>query len=384
MKMPSILMISHSAETSGAPRVLLDVADILRKHYHVTLLFPAHGPMTDLAAKCGHEVIVVPNPQKGLSECRSLMEKARLLFGRIRHILGVRRVARKGRYDLIYLNSSASLYSGIGLFMTPYRRLWHMHEDLSQNSPGAWIKRRVIAHRCALVIFVSPSNAGIFGGPPTDIAWRTIPNGVEVGHFVNPAEDSEYRARYQDCPENLCVGTLSFISHRKGIDIFLQAMERVCRHHPEVRAVIPGDLSAAETDYAALIGELANRPGLSGRVFFPGYCRNAPGYLTSLTLFVLPSRNDPMPLSVLEAMAAGKAIVATDVGCVREMLNPPECGIIVPPGDSTALADAILEALDNPGKLKDMGKAARKRAGLHYSPERFQSEILSAVRDALQ
>ena len=161
-------------------------------------------------------------------------------------------------------------------------------------------------------------------------------------------------------------------------------MQIVFREFPEARGVVVGDKALAAPNYLREIEELSQTSELKGRIFFPGHCRNVPSLLDAVSVFVLPSRNDPMPLAVLEAMAAGKAIVATDVGCLKEMINPPAAGSVVPPENPEALAREILALLRDGEIRRKLGAAARDRARQKYSMKAFQRRIDQIVREALE
>jgi glycosyltransferase involved in cell wall biosynthesis len=121
--------------------------------------------------------------------------------------------------------------------------------------------------------------------------------------------------------------------------------------------------------------------GLSDRVTLAGSVSDIPDFLATCSIVVLPSHSESLSNALLEGMAAGRAIIATDVGANRRVLG--HCGLIVPPGDDRALADAIQELMTDQNRMIAFSRAAKQRASSHFSRERsvrqFESLFQSAV-----
>jgi|GEM_PF-531801 len=384
LKRRKVLIISHLSERSGAPKVLLDVADSLSpEKYDLTLCFPAEGGIAVDAARKGYRVKIIPNPQIGFAETPSLSARFKIFFSRLSFMFRLRREVKKGKYDLVYLNSTLSFYAGMALLGVGIKCIWHIHENLPRNL-GNKIRRAIITHLSDFIIFASPTNVEFFKSSLIKITWSVIPNGVRFIEENQIASDPDFLQRFDYKPGDRIIATVSFLYYIKGIDIFLMAMQRVVGEFPDVKVVIVGDRSQGEKGYIQRLENLADSPELRGRVHFAGYCNNLPSFFRHVEIFVQPSRTESMPLTVLEAMAAGRAIVATDVGCVREMLDAPEAGIIVPPESPEVLAEALLNLLRSPERRKRLGKAAQERARRLYSMEIFQKRINDVFEGVLK
>jgi len=379
-----ILLVSHSSEPSGAPRVLLDVAESLsQERYELILCFPEQKGMATIAQDKGFHVLIVENPQTGLREQKGLFPKIRLLLLRIKFMISFRREVKQGKYDLVYLNSSASIYAGCALFGLKTRILWHIHEDLCPTTYNRF-RRWAICRSAGYILFVSPSNLEFFKPLPASVPFEILPNGIRMEQMEHFPVDEEYRKRFSYTRGETIVATVSFFSPIKGIDIFLKAMALVVREYGTVKSVIAGVPSRTSGDYWMEIQRLSNLPELKGLVFFPGYCENMPSFLECVAIFVLASRNDAMPLAVLEAMAAGKPVIATDVGCLREMLDPPSAGMVVPREDPENLAREIIHLLKNPQLQEKMAIAAKERIQDHYSFESFRKRTAGIIERILK
>ncbi len=157
------------------------------------------------------------------------------------------------------------------------------------------------------------------------------------------------------------VGTIALLRPRKGVEVLLGAVEQLVRLHPKSRFVVCG--GGEDSAYVDELLRLRDALSLGDRVRFLGFRRDVPYVLAGLDVFVLPSLfGEGLPMVVLEAMAAGKPVVATRVGGIGEAIVDGETGLLVPPGDPAALAAALAELLTNPDRIRSMGRQGQTRA----------------------
>ncbi|HXF74030.1 MAG TPA: glycosyltransferase, partial [Actinomycetota bacterium] len=153
------------------------------------------------------------------------------------------------------------------------------------------------------------------------------------------------------------VATVANFKIHKGHRHLLEAASIVRRSLPEARFVLAG---VGPTE--PRVREQAAALGLDGSVVFAGLRDDAPRIAAASDLFVLPSEREGLPIALLEAMALGRAVVATRIGGIPEVVEEGRQGILVPPRDPAALAEAILALLGDPGRRARMGEEARRRA----------------------
>jgi glycosyltransferase involved in cell wall biosynthesis len=127
-----------------------------------------------------------------------------------------------------------------------------------------------------------------------------------------------------------------------------------------------------------LVGSL----GLEGRVRLPGWIEDVPAFLAGGDLFAMPSHQEGCPLALLEAMAAGLPVVASDIDGVRQIVTSDRLGVLTPPGDAAALAAAIGRLLQNPELAAALGRAAHDAARTEHCMDRLEQR-LTAVIDPL-
>lgn len=171
--------------------------------------------------------------------------------------------------------------------------------------------------------------------------------------------------------------TVAGLNTRKGIEELLQAFERVAARHAGAHLYLVGD-----GPERARFETVARAGAATDRVHFTGFLRDPMPHLRAADLFVLASRRESFPIVIGEARAAGCAIVATDVDGVRESLDGGRAGVLVPPRDAVALADAIGRLLDDPA-LRARQAAAALEGLEHYRVERMVGETVALYREAL-
>lgn len=185
-----------------------------------------------------------------------------------------------------------------------------------------------------------------------------IPNGVDTSVFVEAKVEAEFGYRL------LWIGRMIPV---KGLEYLIKALPRVLDSYPEARLTLVGD-----GPIRSELCQLANDLKLNGFIDFAGLANyeDIPGYLAGSDLVVLPSLSEGLPLVLLEAMSAGCPVVATDVGGIPELVitqGEQQNGLLVEPGDSETLAEAIVDMFGNGRMARKMGRNGRRRVEEGYS-----------------
>ena len=185
--------------------------------------------------------------------------------------------------------------------------------------------------------------------------FQVVHNGVDLAPFERLPPPAAARARL-GLPEGRPVaGVVGRLDPRKGHQHFLDAMALLARDANPPLGVIVGDGQARES-----IAAQRETLGLQDQVRLVGYWPDLAEAFAAIDVFVLPSLMEGHPLAILEAMAAGKPVVATSVGGNARAVRDGETGILVPPGDPAALADAIRSILQDPVRAAEIGRAGRR------------------------
>ncbi len=204
---------------------------------------------------------------------------------------------------------------------------------------------------------------------------QVVHNGIPLGALDQPpAANPALRACLAGESGRPIVLTVARLDAQKGLGYLLEAAALA----PEAQFVVAGEgpeRSALEAQAAAL--------GIAGRVTLLGYRSDIADLIAACDVFVLPSLFEGLPLSVLEAMAAGRPVIATAIGGTDEAITPGETGLLVPPADPAALAGAIRALLADRPLAARLARAGRARVEAEFSAARMVREVVQVYRELL-
>ena len=205
-----------------------------------------------------------------------------------------------------------------------------------------------------------------------------VPTGIDTGRFADDAAPANLREELGLPPDALLVGSVAVLRNKKGHRFLLEAAPSVLARFPNAVFLIVGS-GPQEKNLRDAIDSM----GLSGSVRMLGHREDVPDVLLSLDLFVLPTVEEALGTAFLEAMAAGRAVVGCRVGGVPEVVEEGKTGLLVPPGDPAALADAIRSLLADGELRARMGAAGRQSVMARYSVEEMCRRMWEVYRSLL-
>jgi len=215
-----------------------------------------------------------------------------------------------------------------------------------------WVLRRQVAYSITVSEDLRRFLISKFGLEAERIV--TIPNGIDIDRFAGERDTSYLYREFGIDAKARIIGSVGRLTEQKGMRYLIEAFGAINREAPDARLVIVGD-----GELRGRLEELANVLSIRDKVVFTGIRKDMPELLDLFEIFVLPSLWEGQPLTIVEAMAAGKPIVATDVGGNAEILESGRYGVIVPPESPAALADAVLGLLRDQSAAGQMGADAR-------------------------
>lgn len=230
----------------------------------------------------------------------------------------------------------------------------------ARRLPLAGLRPRLLRRLDALVTLNAEMETELRTYGLGHIPTHRIPNGVDLGTYcpADPAERAAMRRGLGVVEDQVVAVYAGRLTTQKRVDLLLHGWAALSRpHHPPALLLILGDGPQA----AALL-TLARELRVSGGVRFLGAVEEVAPFLRAADLFVLPSRAEGMSNGLLEAMACGLPVVASDVGGSRDLLGQDEGGRLVPPGNANALAAALEMVAGDPDLRQKLGQAARERA----------------------
>ncbi|NPU14295.1 glycosyltransferase family 4 protein [Bradyrhizobium sp. 83002] len=376
MSAERVLFVDHTGQIGGAELILLDVVQG-RRDSSAFLFEP--GPLARALSDRGLSVIA-SRWGRGLSQFRrdSSWLRALPLFGRLAAITAeLARVAR--RHDVVYANSQkAFVLAAIANIVARRPLIWHLHDIISPAHFGK-LQRRMqvfLANRfAARVIVPSEAAAAAFidaGGRRSLV--DVVPNGLAIEPL--PVSQQELRLRL-GLPSGPLVGVFSRLARWKGQHVLIEALAKL----PGVHGIVVGDALFGEQDYATELKRLVAELGLGDRVHFLGHRSDVPLLMQAVDAMVHPSIDpEPFGRTLVEAMLAGVPVIATDAGAAPDILEHGRAGMLVPPGDARALAEALDAVLVEPEILKPQLDYAARRARTHYGLARMLDSIGLLIR----
>lgn len=209
------------------------------------------------------------------------------------------------------------------------------------------------------------------GGIPSPNV-STLYSGVDLTACSEAADGESIRARHGIPHDALLVGTVANLLPIKGYEVLIQALPAIFAKVPSAHYVIVGEASG---EYAGHLQQMCADQGLADRVHFVGFQDQTWPYLAALDLYVQPSLNEAFGLAAVEAMAMGKAVVATRVGGLPEVVADQQTGLLIPPGNAAELSKAVLSLLEDRPRRELLGRCGIVRVQEHFNLNTALAEI---------
>jgi glycosyltransferase involved in cell wall biosynthesis len=209
--------------------------------------------------------------------------------------------------------------------------------------------------------------------------FAVVPSGIDRERFGLARAQGKQQPEWFGCPPDaLIVGSVGWLTDIKGHKYLIEAISKLKQNFPALHLVIVGSGDRQE----ALL-KLAELLGLRDTVHLLGHRDDVEACLAGMDLFVLPSLNEGMGRALVEAMAAGLPVIASRVGGIPAVISHEQTGLLVPPGNADALADAIRRLLDRPDWARQLGLAAGRSVDSRYGSRSMVRVIESIFAEAL-
>ena len=385
-KEPRILFIDQSGQLGGAEICLLPLAIQCTRRSEVLLL--SDGPFRERLQAEGVRVSV--EADAGIS----CIKKDRVRFAAFAALPGivrqVRSIAERAKpFDIVFLNTQKALILGaFGHALHRKPTIWHVHDIVSRAHFGRvhrllikWAVKVGVDHVIANSRASADALIELTGLPRG--AVPVVHNGVYMARFVGDAKQvatpiAQRRASLGLPADAFLVGLFGRFTQWKGQHVALDAIARV----PNAHLVLVGDALFGETSYAKNLRAQAKALGITERVHFAGFQHDVASWMKAMDVIVHASTQpEPFGLVIIEAMAAGKPVIASNGGAVPEILRDRENGMIVEPGDAPMLAEAIDTLQREPELAARLAAQGRADAGQHFSIDRYLRQMTRVIQD---
>jgi glycosyltransferase involved in cell wall biosynthesis len=284
----------------------------------------------------------------------------------LRAIAKIRNILRNEKPDVVHTHTpKAGILGRWASWLAGIPRIAHTFHGFGfgESHPAAKKWLYVWAERITGIIttqFVVVSERNRLKGEAYGFFRRQncelIRSGVDFSAFTKGALDkSQKKIELGLCPSDKIVGIVAGFKPPKGLNHFLDVARRVVNQRPEIKFLMVGD-----GELRPQLESEVNRLGLDSAVGMVGWRRDIPDLLQLFDVFVLTSHWEGLPRVLLEAMALGVPIVATDVDGIREVVQAGENGYLVCPGDTAEMAERVLELLGNKELCSVMGRKSQR------------------------
>lgn len=396
-----VLVVDHTAKEGGGELALLRIAELLDgDRADIRALIFESGPFVDRLRSVGIRTAVLPlsaavnrTARTGLLRPTALV---RSLASSLSFVPRLARAVRASGAEVVVANSlKSAVFTAAAAPLAGRRWVWHLHDRLAADylpAPLVVVLRALAVVGPRTVVVNSLATLATLPRRARARAVLAYP-GLPASAF-SPAPPAPLEPSAPPEPGAPVVGIIGRISPTKGQIEFLQASAVVARTHPDASFRVVGAALFGEDDYETEARALVERLGLAGRVEFTGWLADPAAALRDLTVLVHASPvAEPFGQVVVEAMAAGVAVVATDAGGVPEILDPggasaassdgvrtTELGMLVAPGDVGGLAAAISLSIADPVARSARVDAAREAAGARFAIEGTADAVAEAWR----
>lgn len=361
-----VLFVDHESRLSGGEQDLLDLigASTLTCEAHVAL--PEEGPLSAALAEAGAAVHIIEMAPRLRKLSRWELAKRpwiplALVWESAKYLRRLGRLMRELRPAFVHTNSMKShLLAGIVARWNGVTLIWHVRDILN----AGWLRQAftfIGGHMPARVVCISEAVKSQFGRGAAAARAVVVYNGIDVSRFAQ-ADGESFRAELGIGPGAPLVGIVGQIARWKGQDTFIDAAKILHERRPEVRFVVVGEclFPENEADHEESLHSKVAEGALHDVVRFTGWDDDPARVMAALDICVHASRlPEPFGRVIVEAMAAGCAVVASQAGAGPELVGPGE-GEVIPPENPPLMASTIERLLD--AGIDEMAVAARAGA----------------------
>jgi glycosyltransferase involved in cell wall biosynthesis len=369
-----VLFLQSSSELYGSGKIIQQVLLVYRANGFIpVVLLTGPGPLAELLTAEGFEVRI-----KNLGILRRKYVKPSGLLNRLSKNIQaysyLNQLHRDFDFQLVYSNTLAVVVGAWWARRRTIPHIWHIHEILLGPSPLVKMLARMLDASTSEPIVVSHAVRDHWKDKLKKAKPEVIHNGICYDPYLKDFSNSKQQLGID--ANRIVITMVGRINPGKGQLFFLEMAEMLLEKYPMLYFLVVGDPFPGYESIEQEILQKIESPSLSSSVNYLGFRSDIPEILAATDVFVLPSiLPDSFPTVILEAMAAGKPVVATRSGGASEMVLDAETGLLISIGDVKKGAEALDKLIKNVNLRIEMGKAGRNRVLHEYSLEAFEGKI---------
>jgi glycosyltransferase involved in cell wall biosynthesis len=379
-----VLFVHQSSDLYGSDRVLLDIAhSVVRSGGEPIVLLPGEGPLLSALRAHGIETHAV-----GEMQVLKLSRASMTVAGGLRIAAAVPQALRtldgcvRGRrVDVVHSNTLAVLAGALWALRRGVRHLWHVHEIVERPRFASIVFPWLLRYLADDVVGNSHATREwlVHEQPRLAARSKVVWNGASTNDTpTDEAEMVSLRQTFRPSGARVAIGLIGRINRMKGHTLLIEAAERLqMRGFHDFSLVFVGSPPPGQDIFLTQLRErIANSP-LRDRIVVQGYMDEVTPAYTALDIVCVPSTEpEAFGLVAVEAMAAGRPVVAARIGGLPEVVVDGETGYLHPPGDARALAARLEDLLTDPQRRSEFGRAGRARFQREFTVAAMQERML--------
>lgn len=301
---------------------------------------------------------------------------------------------RKEHFDIVHVHTPVA--AALGRIAAYFARvpvvIYTAHGFYFHDNMPRWKRRLIIwvekllCHATHLVFTQSNEDAvnAVKDGICSEDKVKYIGNGVDITCFDH--DSGKARANLGLKSNDKVVGFVGRLVREKGILELVEAMQLVIKAVPDAKLLVIGDKIDSDRDKSTkqTLDSMSALDDVANHCVFTGFIDDVPATISAIDIFVLPSYREGMPRSIIEAMASGKPVIATDIRGSREEVLQGETGFLVPVKNTNALAEAITTLLSNPALAQRMGAAGHQRAREYFDERMILDKQINSYEEIIK
>lgn len=337
------------------------------EQHEVLVVLPEEGPMAETLRQQNISVYIVPHLCVIRRRVLKSWQIIPFLLSIIPSVLHLWWMIRRHQVELVHTNTGVIFTSALAARLARVPHVWHLQEIFA-DFPSFWrYYQHFVLFFSDTIFCASKATAAQF---PENPKVQVLYNGLDLQKFtVAPSEIQRARDEYCTHGYDKLVAVLGRISLWKGQEVFLEACKRLRDEGVDsVRFLIVGDVFPGNEYLLENHKAYVEDQGLGQNVMFVDFIENPMPLIAALDIVVVPSTlPDPFPTIVLEAMALGTPVIASNAGGPVEQIEDSVTGLLVPPKDPDSLAGAIKKMVNDPQWSQQLGEMGRKRIETLFS-----------------
>lgn len=375
-----LLLVNHVSDISGAERGLIDIVRVLdRQRYEPTVVMPSPGRLADALAGMDAGIRFLPMARfhRTRNPLTLLIYACSVLCRSLRLAILIRREG----FALVHCNSNtAQIYGGFAARIARVPCIWHSRDLVELGAMGKVMSR--LAERVAAISDTVGTHVRKYTREPCRIV--VIQAGIDPSDWASSKDRDTARTALGISSGAFAVANIGQLVPWKNHALFLETAALIAKRLPQAVFLIVGaDLFADHPGYRKELEVSAQVLGIADRLIFTGYESNMAAIFAGVDLVLHTADREPFGRSVVEAMAAGCPVVAVNTCGPAEIIRNGIDGMLVPPGDSAAMAEATVRLASDPDLASRLVRSARTRITDAFNLQVFANRLHSLYDDVL-